>query len=302
MRTDYSRPDHGHAAGRLRSVVLLPVLLTAACATAPSADLSGFGRAATGLQADVGTTFAEANKVARAAEVDRFVRSGAIGLSERRFPAAVPADVAARWRAALGDMARYGNLLATLTGTGRGGVQTDALRQLGAQLNAGYTRADLDPGITAGFAALAGVLVDMKAQASAREILRRTDPDVRKLLVAMADAVGVDDAQGLRGTVASNWTAALSAHQRTYAVAATEKADARQRQIVADYLTGIDRRDAQLAALAGLRSSLLGLADAHTAAASGSRRPFDEVLKDVNDRVARTEATYRAVEKAGETR
>ncbi|MFD1033133.1 hypothetical protein ACFQ15_00505 [Sphingomonas hankookensis] len=283
-------------------MILLPALLTASCATTPSADLNGFGRAATGLQADVGTTFTEANRIARSVEVDRFVRSGAIGLSERRFPPAVPPEIAARWRAALGDLARYGNLLATLTDTGRGGVQTDAFRQLGTQLNAGSTGADLDAGITAGFAALAGALVDMKAQASARDILRRTDPDVRKLLVAMADAVGADDAQGLRGTVASNWTAALSAYQRTYAVAATDKADARQRQIVSDYLTSIDRRDAQLDALAGLRSSLLGLADAHTAAAAGSRRPFDEVLKDVNERVARTEATYRAVEKAGETR
>ena len=73
-------------------------------------------------------------------------------------------------------------------------------------------------------------------------------------------------------------------------------------QIVAEYLAGVDKRDAQLASLAGLRSSLLGLADAHTAAAAGSRRPFDEVLKDVNDRVVRTEATYRAVEKAGDAK
>ncbi|MEG8043841.1 hypothetical protein QP164_14425 [Sphingomonas sp. LR59] len=66
-------------------MILLPALLTASCATTPSADLSGFGRAATGLQADVGTTFTEANRIARSVEVDRFVRSGAIGLSERRF-------------------------------------------------------------------------------------------------------------------------------------------------------------------------------------------------------------------------
>jgi hypothetical protein len=286
----------------IAAVVTTVLLLTTSCATPRSADLTGFGRSAAGLQADVGATFAEANRLARSVEVDRFVRSGAIALSERRFPPAVPPEVTSKWQAALGDLARYGNLLATLTGTGRGGVQTDAFRQLGTQLNAGSTAADLDPGVTAGFAALAGALVDLKARSSARGIMRRTDPDVRRLLVAMAEAVGDSDAEGLRGTVASNWTAALSAYQRTYAVAATEKADARQRQIVADYLAGIDRRDAQLAALSGLRSSLLGLADAHTAAAAGSPRPFDEVLKDVNDRIARTEATYRAVEKAGEAR
>ncbi len=283
-------------------VCLLLQAVPSGCATAPSADLTGFGRAASTLQTDASTTFAEANRLARSVEVDRFVRSGAIALSERRFPAAVPPEVAAKWRGALGDLARYGNLLATLTGRGRGGVQTDAFRELGVQLNSSPTAADLDPGVSAGFAALAGALVDLRAQSSARDILRRTDPDVRALLTAMADAIGRSDGNGLRGTVASNWTTALSAHQRAYASAATEKADARQRQIVADYLVGIDRRDAQLAALAGLRASLLGLADAHTAAAHGSRRPFGEVLKDVNDRLDRTEATYRAIEKAGDAR
>lgn len=279
--------------------LILPAMLTASCATAPSADLTGFGRAAGALQADVGASFNDANRLARSVEVDRFVRSGSIALSERRFPPAVPPEVAAKWRSALGDLARYGNLLATLTDARRGGIQTDAFRRLGAELNTGRAAADLDPGIASGFAALAGALVDLKAQASAREILKRTDPDVRALLTAMADAVGSNDAEGLRGTVASNWTAALTSHQRNYAVAATDRADARQRQIVADYLAGLDRRDAQLAGLATLRASLLSLADAHAAAAAGSRRPFDEMLKDVNERVARTEATYKALDTAG---
>lgn len=290
------RPKH-----TLTSCLVLS-LTAGGCATAPSADLTGFGRAALTLQTEAATTFADANRLTRSVEVDRFVRSGAIALSERRFPAAVPPEVGVKWRGALGDLARYGNLLATLSGRGRGGVQTEAFRELGVQLNAGPTAADLDPGVSAGFAALAGALVDLRAQASTRDILRRTDPDVRALLAAMANAIGRNDLEGLRGTVASSWTTALSVYQRTYAVAATEKADARQRQIVADYLTGIDRRDAQLAALAGLRASLLGLADAHTAAANGSRRPFDEMLKDVNERLNRTEATYRAIDKAGDVK
>lgn len=284
---------------RLLTLVVISTSV-ASCATAPSTDLTGFGRTASGLQADVATTFAEANRLTRSVEVDRFVRSGAIALSERRFPPAVPADVAARWRSALGDLARYGNLLATLTGRGRGAVRTDAFRRLGEQIASGSTAVDLDPGIAAGFASLAGGLVDLRAQSSARDILRRTDPDVRGLLTAMADAVGRSDAEGLRGTVASNWTTALSSHQRSYAAAATERSEARQRQIVADYLAGIDRRDAQLASLAALRSSLLGLADAHAAAAAGSRRPFEELLQDMRDRLDRTERTYEAIGAAGE--
>lgn len=273
-------------------------VVLAGCATAQQSDLTGFGRAASALQADANTIFIEANRLTRSVEVDRFVRSGAIALSERRLVPAVPAEVAAGWRDALGSLARYGNLLATLTDRGGGARQSVALCELGIQLNAGSVAADLGPGVSAGFAALAGALIDLRAQASTRGIMQRSDPEIRALLVAMADAVGKSDGEGLRGTVASNWTTALSVHQRAYATAATDKADARQRQIVSDYLAGIDRRDAQLASLAAFRTSLLGLADAHTAAANGSRRPFDEVLKDVNDRLARTEETYRAIEKA----
>ncbi len=281
---------------------MVMLVIGCSCARTPPADLTGFGRAATGLQTDVGASFTEANRLARSVEVDRFVRSGAIGLSERRFPPAVPAPVASAWRRSLGELARYGNLLATLTGGGRGAMRTEAFKQLGVQLSSGPVVTDIDPGVAAGFSALAGALVDLRARASAREIMRRTDPDVRRLLVAMADAVGADDGSGLRGTVRSNWTAALTTQQRAYAIAATEKSDVRQRQIVADYLAGIDRRDSQLAALDLLRSSLLGLADAHTSAAAGSVRPFEEVLTDVNDRIRHTEDTYRAVEKAGAER
>lgn len=283
----------------LLAIFALPVTASA-CATAPPADLAGFGRTSSALQTEAASTFTEANRLTRSVEVDQFIRSGAIGLSERRFPPAVPPEAAAAWREALGLLARYGALLATLTDRSRGGAETAAPRGLGAQLNAGETRADLGPGVSAGFAAVAGALVDLKAQESARSILRRTDPAVRSLLGAMADAVGFSDDEGLRGTVASNWTTALSAYQRSYAAAATDKAEPRQRQIVADYLAGIDKRDAQLATLARLRASLLALADAHAAAAAGSRRPFDEVLRDVNERLDATQRTYHAVDSAGD--
>lgn len=284
------------------AVTTFVALASAGCVQSRPADLAGFGRAATGLQAEVGSTFADANRIARAVDVDRFVRSGVLGLSERRFPPVVSPEIAASWRDALGRLARYGNLLATLTDAGRGAAQTDAFRRLGTELADGPKGVNLDPGVAAGFAGLSGVLVDLRAQAKAREILRRADPPVRTLLEAMAAAVGSDDGSGLRGTVSSSWTAALSSQQRAYAAAAAEKADGRQRQIVADYLAGIDRRDTQLSALAGLRASLLGLADAHTAAAAGSARPFGEVLADVDERLRRTEETYRAVEQAGEAR
>lgn len=283
-------------------VLLLSAGALAGCATAPSTDLAGFGRTAGALRVSADASFGEANRLSRTVEIDAFVRSGGVALTERRFPPAVPTEVIAAWRSALGDLARYGALLGTLS-DGRGGEQsTVAFRDLGVQLNAGGTRASIDPGIAAGFSALAGALVDLAAREKAQSVIRRTDPQVRSLLVSMAAAIGAGDSEGLRGTVASNWAASLANTQRAYATAATEKAESRQRTIIADYLAGIDARDAQLRSLADLRASLLALGDAHAAAAAGSRRPFDQVLSDVNRRVGNAEAAYRAVEQAGNER
>jgi len=199
------------------------------CATASRTDLTAFATTTTMVRSAVDQNFADANRLARGVAIDDFVRSGAIGLSERRFPPAVPTQVVAAWRSSLADLQRYSNLLALLSSGSRGGDATTALRGLGVGLRDGRSGVDIDAGVATAFAGLAGAIIDIKANASALAVMRRTDPDVRRLLFAMADSLGKDDASGLRATVASNWTASLSDLQTSYATAATEKAEARQR-------------------------------------------------------------------------
>lgn len=275
------------------------VLTLAGCAnTISSTELTGFGTAAVSLSRQTDVNFAEANRIARLAAVDRFVRSGAIGLTEAPFAPAVPADVANEWRAAFSDLERYGLLLGTLTGDDQRKQTTTAFKDLGVELNSGVVGAKISPGVAAGFSALAGALVDMEAQRRAREILQRTDPQVRSLLTAMAEAVGASDGEGLRGTVGSAWTAFGGRNQRAYALAIEGKRDEdARRAIVVDYLTLLDRRQAQLASLASLRSSLLALADAHSAAAAGSKRPIGELLNVIEARLDEIIALSKSIEK-----
>lgn len=137
----------------------------------------------------------------------------------------------------------------------------------------------------------------MEAQRRAREILQRTDPQVRSLLTAMAEAVGPTDAEGLRGTVGSAWTTSGGRDQRAYALAVEAKRDEdARRTIVVDYLSLLDRRQAQLASLASLRSSLLALADAHSAAAAGSKRPIGELLRIFETRLDEIVALSKSIE------
>lgn len=265
------------------------------CVQARSSDLSGFGRTAAGLGKQTELSFAQANAVGRSAAIDRLVQSGAVGLNEQQFPPVVPPDVARAWLGAMSGLERYGLLLGSLTDDKRGGEATTAIGALGQQLNG--VGAGVSPGVAAGFAALGGVLVEATAQRKAREVLRTTDPHIRRLLTAMAEAVGSDDEAGLRGTVFSNWTASLTTVQVAYANAATQHDERAQLAAIARYLDGVDQRDAQLRSLAAFRSSLLSLADAHSAAAAGARRPVAELLTIVDERLDETRRIYEAVAK-----
>ncbi|PTQ59348.1 hypothetical protein C8J26_3092 [Sphingomonas aurantiaca] len=267
------------------AALLAATALPGCSRTVSSADLIGFGTAAAALQRQTDANFASADRIARAAEVDRFVRSGAVGLTEKPFPPAVPPDVAAAWRSALFYLERYGLLLGTLTDPQQGAQTTDAFKQLGVELNGGVAGAGISPGVAAAFSSLAGALVQEDARRKALGILRRNDPHVRGLLTAMAEAIGATDGEGLRGTVAAAWTTSTGELQRTYAVAAAQHDEPRQRSIVNDYLSALGRRQAQLNDLAALRHSFLGLADAHSAAADGSKRPVGELLDLIEGRL-----------------
>lgn len=267
--------------------------------TVSSTDLDGFDRASAAVAKQVEVNLADANRIARTAAVDRFVRSYAVGITEDRFPPAVPSDVVASWRSALSGLERYGLLLSTLTDPEQGAQTSEAFKRLGVELNGGTIGAGISPGVASGFATLAGTLVELQGQRRAREILRRTDPQVRALLTAMADAVGRSDGEGLRGTVASSWTASTGELQRSYAAAAEKRDEPRQRALAGEYLVALDRRQAQLGSLAALRSSLLALADAHTAAADGSRRPVGELLSVVEGRLDDVSRTTGEIEREG---
>jgi hypothetical protein len=261
-------------------------------------ELTGFGTAAASLSRQTDLNFLEANRIARVAAVDRFIRSGDTRLAQNTFEPLITAEVGNDWRSAFEDLERYGLLLGTLTGDEQRKQTTAAFRNLGVELNTGVAGAKISPGVAAGFSALAGTLVEMGAQRRAREILVRTDPQIRTLLEAMAEAIGASDREGLRGTVATAWTTTGGRTQRAYAAAVEARRDEdARRAIVNEYLALQDRRQAQIASLAGLRTSLLALADAHSAAAAGSRRPLGELLGIIDARLGEVIALSKDIEK-----
>lgn len=280
---------------RLRSSLLLLALALAACApTVQQADLTSFAKAADDLSGQANLAFTQSNKLARQVSIDRFVASGRPGLAEQNFQVAVdPQDIAA-WQSAFGNLEAYGTAIASLVDSGRGTKVSDSLVALGGEMSSGAIGARIDPGIAAGFASLAGALVNLKAQHDAHQILQQTDPAVQTLLQKMAAAIGAGDRDGLRGTVYSNWTASLNPVREAYAAAATARNESQQRTLIDEYLTSIDQRDAQLASLGALRSSILSLAAAHAAAAQGQGASFQGLLAAIGQRLDETERLYAA--------
>ncbi len=284
--------DSAIRTARIHAVIVL--LMVAGCTgRVSSTDMTGFGRSAAVISKQAEIVMLDANRLGREARVEEFIRQGRPGLTEAAFPSLIPSDVSRAWLDALGGLERYGLLLGSLSDPDRASDATAAVGDFAKQLDG--LGMGLGGGVAAGFAGLAGAAVDGAAQRRARGFLKITDPKVRQLLTAMAAAVGNSDDEGLRGTVRANWTRTFGPLQNAYATATERHDEALRRTTIASFLERVDRRDAQLRSLAAFRLSLLALADAHGAAAAGSRRPAAELLGVLERRLDETRDAYDAV-------
>ena len=282
---------------RLILTAFAAIAITACARSVEPASLAAMSKASAEINKQAQIAFADSNRLAREVSVDRFIRSRQPGLTEQQFITAVDRNSMLAWQTALGDLESYASLLASLVDTKRGVATSDALVAFGQQLRDGRTDLAISPGIAAAFASLGGALVNARAQSRAREILAQTDPHVQSLLHQMAAAIGESDREELRGTVWSNWTDSFRETRESYGAAAEAGNEARQRSLIAEYLAGLDRRDAQLSALANLRSSLLTLAAAHGTAAAGDTASLAGLLESVETRLNETKRLFEAFQR-----
>lgn len=289
------RQDPRRATPTVLAGVAVAVLLSGCQTPVKSADLAAFSQATTAISRQAATSLADSNTLARQVSVERFVQSGVVGLSESQFPVAVaPQDIAA-WQQALDGLEQYGNGVSVLADTGQDAALGDSLVKLGEQARSSRIGERISPQAAAGFASLGEAIAQAGSQRRVREILKATDPAIQQITATLADALGASDEQGLRGTVKSNWIASSGAVRVAYASAATRRDAPTQRSLIVEYLGDLDRRDAQLRALANLRASLLGLGAAHAAAAAGRSASVADLLNAVVARAAETQRLYAAL-------
>ena len=214
-----------------------------------------------------GVVFGGANDLARERSLRRILASTRPVLREEDFAVVVEPAAIAQWDAAFGVLDDYVSALQRLASPERGEAFGNAAVEFGEQLATGRTDAALPAGVAAAFTQLGRVFIEAKAERDALAIMREADPAVREALTLMADAVR----DPVRVAVNANWRTALAqagVEDWSPAVAAN---DPRAKLAAAErFLELIEKRDAQLAAVDGLRQSLLLLADAHSEAAKGA--------------------------------
>jgi hypothetical protein len=233
--------------------------------------------------------FHDANALAREQSIAFILASNKPGVAEADFTPALDPKAVAAWDSTFAALRSYAGAVAQLLSPDRPKALGDAAVALGTQLKQGKTGVDISPGVATAFAQLGEILVALQAQRDAQAAMKRADPGVRAALTAMADALGEHDQTGVRGTVWSNWTTRLALGPvKAYSDAARANDATARRAALDAYAAMLDQRDAHLVSLAGLRQSLLLLADAHTAAANGSPLDAAGVIALIEDQLAET--------------
>jgi hypothetical protein len=241
----------------------------------------------------------EANTLARTQAIARVLKLNKPALTEKDFVGAVSRDDIAKLDNAFALIDQYLNAIQYLTSPDRTAELENAAVGFGNQLATGGTNAALQPTVAAAFTQLGKAIVEAKANKEALAVMRRTDGDIRQALNAMALAIhDPSNNSGLRGTLMSNWAAAINGNDpatplsRWLAALGANADEAAKRQIIDDFLAMVDARDAQLAALDRLRQSLGLLADAHTTAAQGRPADVGGIIAWIDRQLDETQATY----------
>jgi hypothetical protein len=148
----------------------------------------------------------------------------------------------------------------------------------------------ISAGLAAGFTQVANLILEAKAQATARKIAAVTDPQIGKILNLLAAEIGGGhDGPCLRNTIYRVWEAKAGALTEPFLRAPDQSAKI---VIAQQYANMLAERAAQDESLLALRRSLLALSDAHHALAHGNETSVQSALTIVLNDLQQTRDLY----------
>lgn len=259
-----------------RALTIGILLSVAGCAT--TIDRGGAQAFSTGViaaRAQTKTAFDTVVTLTRETALDFAITQER--LSEESLEAVPNAAAVAAWNGVFDPIEAYAQRLSSLIAADSTKSVEDSIGALAKQFNTTSDKVKDNTGfgnagqITAGsasvFAEVASALLRARAEKEAMGVASKTDPAIRLMFTALAEAIGKDNiSPGLRATVRANWNQRVGEQKVKFLEAGTPD---KRRPVVKDYIELLNKRDAQDELLAALRRTYLSLADAHSALATG---------------------------------
>lgn len=275
------------------SITLLAVLW-AGCRTVPPAGVASFSTGVSAAKGQTSLAFQAATDLTSDAIID-FAASQPTLVDTNFLPVLDPASLAV-WDNVFAALQKYARNLTLLTSPDltkdyeNGVVNLAAeVKQLGGDLktqNMISEAPSLSPSLSAAFTELGELLFRAKAQHDAKAVLSQTDPTIKAIFTAMANAIGSSQTSDLRGTVHAHWAQRKAALKVSFLEARTP---AERRTIAAQYASLMNGQITQDLALASLQRSFLALADAHHSLAQGSYPGAAAAIAAVEQEVQNTQ-------------
>ena len=145
-------------------------------------------------------------------------------------------------------------------------------------------------GLAAGFTQVGHLIIEAKAQATARKVATATDPEIGKILTLLANEIGEDHvAPCLRTTIYRVWGTKKDALNSAFLKAPDQ---ASKKAVAQQYANILAERSAQDQSLLALRRSLFALNDAHHALAQGNSASIQSALTIIVNEVQRSRNLY----------
>ena len=263
--------------------------ILAGCSTVDSTSATSFGSAATATGEQADTAFAQINTLTSQSIIENASQQPT--LSSKNFYQVVPSEEIGRWDSAFAAMAAYAQSLTTLSTTSNSESNANAIGGLARTIES-QTQSKSLPGISSAFVSVAGALEKAKFGHDAYEVAVATDPDIQRVVQCMADAIGVSNKTGLRGTVWANYQSFVMAPLQVNFLSAPSPD---KLTLAKQFSTILDQRNAADLQLASLRASIIALGNAHHAIVTKSSIDFTTALATITQQLSLAQKTYSEV-------
>lgn len=263
------------------------VLLGGCAATPSQKSLSDWHDAVVAVRDQSTTTFRGVNALAREAQIRRAATLKS--LKEEDFQPGLDADAIGVWTRALDILAEYGAALSSLLSPSLSAGVGDATKRFGESIVTSSKSNILQkqPGLATAFGKVGAKIASIAAGRNAQSIMAETDPAIREVTEHMAKMIGDShggEEIGVIGTVQSAWM--VKADEIRTASFLNAKSPAEKQSVASNYAAALDQRDASIAALRNLKSSIQELASSHTRAAAGGSLDTGAMIANIREQIA----------------